>query len=355
MKNIAILYSELAGYTLSCIKKLKENYDVKILLIAWEKNNLAPFQFDNIDYVDIVYSRNRFTPQKIESILNNFQPDGIYISGWMDKGYLKAVKGFKNRGIPVIAGVDGQWINSVRQIIASSISKVYLHSIIDILWVTGERQAQFAKRLGYQGDRLMYGLYSCDWDAFADIYKRRKTKNNGQKFLYVGRLIDFKGIDTLLTAYKRYRRGVRHPWELHIAGTGDLESEIQNVEGIKYQGFVQPGELPLVMADCSAFILPSVNEPWGVVIHEATAAGMPVICSDVCGAGVHLVQDGYNGYIFQSGNVDHLTSRMIQMSSLDNTGFHRMGEASFELSKQFTPDRWADTLINGIERFKKNK
>ena len=46
------------------------------------------------------------------------------------------------------------------------------------------------------------------------------------------------------------------------------------------------------MAECGAFVLPSRKEPWGVVVQEAAAARMPVICSDSVGAGDHLVRHG---------------------------------------------------------------
>ena len=352
--RIAILYAELAGYTIACLEALKKKYNAEILLVSWNKANVAPFEFTAMEYAHSVYSRENLTESGLSRIMQEFQPDAIFISGWMDRLYLKVAGKFKKKNIPVIAGIDGQWRGTVRQHVASLFSSLILHSGIDCVWVTGERQARFARKLGYGGEHIWYGLYSCDWEKFSGIYRRRGPAKPG-KFLYVGRLVNVKGIEHLITAYERYVQVIDDPWELHIAGTGPLQNMIENKSGIRYHGFLQPEKLPSLMEDCGVFILPSISEPWGVVIHEAVAAGMPVICSDACGAGVHLVQDGYNGYIFQSGNVEHLTSQMIQMSSLDNTGFRRMGEASFELSKQFTPGRWADTLINGIERFKKNK
>ena len=97
------------------------------------------------------------------------------------------------------------------------------------------------------------------------------------------------------------------------------------------------------------FVLPSRKEPWGVVVQEAAASRLPVICSEACGAGVHLVQDGYSGFIVGNENPNHLAEKMIQFHNLSQEQRRLMGIQSHEMSKQFTPQRWAETLIRGIE------
>ena len=354
MKRIGILYSELAGYTIACLRYLKMKYDTKILLIRWKTAENAPFDFDCLHLIEGDYVRDDLSVSDIIKLLEEFDPQALYISGWMDKGYLKIGKIFKNRNIPVIAGLDSQIKNSIKQHLGTLIGRSYLKRCIDLLWVPGERQAQFARKLGYNGDRLLYGLYSCDWEKFSSIYKKRGPAKPG-RFLYVGRLISIKGIEQLVEAYQIYRKNTESPWELYIAGRGPMENEINGIEGIHYKGFLQPSELPSLMEECGVFILPSINEPWGVVIQEAAAAGMPVICSDACGAGVHLVQNNYSGFVFQTGNAKDLAYRMTSITKLNESRFKSMGSASYELSKQFSPAIWAETLMSGIEEYYKRK
>jgi len=105
------------------------------------------------------------------------------------------------------------------------------------------------------------------------------------------------------------------------------------------------------MAESGAFILPSRFEPWGVVVQEATAAGLPLICSNKVGASVHLLQDYFNGFSFMSGNSNQLMERMTAVSCMEREEIRRMRLNSSELSKQFSPARWAKTLVTEIAKF----
>ena len=191
-------------------------------------------------------------------------------------------------------------------------------------------------------------MYTCDWVKFANVIKNRTT-NHSPFFLYVGRYVDVKGIDILTQAYELYRTTVEQPWPLVCAGAGPLKFLLKNKAGIDDRGFFQPDALRKLMGEAAAFILPSRKEAWGVVVQEAAASGLPIICSDASGASVHLVQDGYNGFVVESGNSMHLSEKMIQMHRLSKEQRYLMGERSHELSKQYTPQRWAETLVNGLK------
>jgi glycosyltransferase involved in cell wall biosynthesis len=154
-----------------------------------------------------------------------------------------------------------------------------------------------------------------------------------------------KGILPLTEAYAMYSREQDNPWPLIIAGTGPLSAELQGRSGVDCRGFVQPSQLPDVYADAGCLILPSSFEPWGVVIHEATAAGLPVICTTSCGAGVHLVQDHYNGYVVEPNNPTELAQAMARYGRLSEQRRREMSAASYSLSLQFTPQRWAQTVL----------
>jgi glycosyltransferase involved in cell wall biosynthesis len=80
------------------------------------------------------------------------------------------------------------------------------------------------------------------------------------------------------------------------------------------------------------------------VIHEATAAGLPVICTPECGAAVHLVQDRYNGFLFAKDNAAALADAISRMASLPQPALVEMSAASVRQSRQFTPERWAECV-----------
>ena len=172
-----------------------------------------------------------------------------------------------------------------------------------------------------------------------------------KSFAFVGRYAPVKGLDTLAEAYRIYSSQVKSPWKLICAGRGECREQLLSA-GAEDRGFIQPSDLPQFLAEATVFILPSRFEPWGVVVQEAAATGLPVIVSDVCGAGVHLLRDRWNGRSFAAGDAQHLAVCLLWMHQQTDEQLAELGRNSFELSKQYTPDRWARTLLEGVEGLK---
>ncbi|MGB3298921.1 MAG: glycosyltransferase family 4 protein [Phormidesmis sp.] len=347
--KILLLHTRLSGYLIACLRELKRQTDAEILIYAWPNQLEAPF--DPVMFSNIGTVRNRYeaSDEDIFAQILSFNPTVVLTSGWRDKGYIRICRRLKAKGFPIIAGCDTQWKGNVRQYVAGWLSPIYIQKIIDILWVTGERQRHFAQFLGYLGDRCWDGYYACDWDAFSS---EKKVANEDEPyFLYVGRYAPEKGLDTLAAAYRIYCQQVDNPWPLVCAGAGTLRDALIS-SGAEDKGFIQPRDLPSLMSGAAAFVLPSRFEPWGVVVQEAAACGLPLIVSDVCGAGVHLVRSHHNGFSFSAGSVSELTQRLVSMHKTSKAQLKAYGKASYELSKQYTPQRWSKTLIEGIHRLK---
>jgi len=316
------------------------------MVFYWSPSRAAPFNEEIYRHIDHPYAREEKSANEIESIVRDFDPGAILLAGWTDKGYLQVARKMKTQGVPVVSNLDRQWQGRWSQQIARMVAPWYLWSAIDVMWVPGERQWEFARRLGYTGQYCWHGMYACDWEAFSRTEEPQKSREKA--FLYAGRYAPEKGVGTLLSAYRKYRDKVDDPWPLICAGTGEKANLIQDEEGVEDKGFVQPDVLPSLFRQVSAFVLPSRKEPWGVVVQEAAASRLPLICSDACGATTHLLQNGYNGFRFESGNVEELTHCLVRMSRRTQAEREEMGTRSYELSKQFTPDRWAKTLMRGI-------
>lgn len=346
--KIAVLFSRLSGYMSKCLQVLCDRHHAEIIVYRKSPAGEAPFNQDLFGWIPELNNRMEFSAPQMYQRIQQFDPTVLFMAGWEYDDYLKVARALRKRGVPVVAGSDAQWKGSLRQQFARIIAPWYLHSAIDVLWVAGERQRQLANRLGYQGIRCWSGYYACDWSHFARMYHKQSTVRP-HAFLFVGRYVKEKGLDLLAHAYTRYRRKVDDPWTLICAGAGAQRSLLAQ-DGITDMGFMQPDELPDLMEKAGAFILPSRREPWGVVLQEAAAAGLPLICSEACGAGVHLLQDEYNGFLFETEAVEHLTHCMVRMSEAPDERRARMGERSHELSRQFTPQRWADTFVCRINQ-----
>ena len=351
IRRVAVLYSQLSGYLASCLKAVTERHKVELLIIRTPPVPNAPFDDRHFSWITHLHDRTAHDVRSMAALLHDFNPDGVYMSGWSDRAYLWLARQQRQQGKPVVAGSDNQWKGTLRQQVGRFIAPYYLHPAIDALWVAGDRQRQFAARLGYRGARCWDGIYSCDWPTFDEVYAPESTPGN-PFFLFVGRYVQVKGLDTLLEAYDTYRARVEEPWPLRCAGTGPLADLLRGQPGIENLGFTQPDALPELMASAGAFILPSQHEPWGVVVHEAAATGLPLICTEACGAAVHLLRDGYNGFLVATGSVEELAAAMVRMTDQSAQQRKEMGRRSHGLSRQYTPARWADTLIQGLARLR---
>ena len=249
--------------------------------------------------------------------------------------------------------IDNCWMATPKQRMGTLIAPWFIRPLADMIWVPGERQAAFARRLGFEQRAILWGLYSCDQPGIETVHLSRLADGRSvpHSFLFVGRFVPEKGIDQLVKAYQFYREKSVDPWPLVCCGSGPLRPLLQGKPGIHVEGFVQPDRLCHILASAGCLVLSSNSEHWGVVVHEAASAGLLILASENVGAAVHLVQDNYNGYLFDSQDVKRLAALMSHVSNLSEARLDAMSRASHLLSKQYSPVRWADTLLQAHDSF----
>lgn len=120
--------------------------------------------------------------------------------------------------------------------------------------------------------------------------------------------------------------------------------------GVIVKDFMQPDKLVNEIADAGCFILPSRGEPWGVVVHEFAAAGMPLILSDAVGAASTFLVPGLNGYSFRTNDAAALAERMEQIIDSSDDELLAMSVASHRLSERTTPHTSAANLLSILDR-----
>jgi glycosyltransferase involved in cell wall biosynthesis len=326
--RIAFLCTELAAYNLSCFRSLLETGGTEILLVHEPPNRDAPYELASLSAMTKVYDKSKFTDNSLRKAVIEFNPDVLYVAGWSDGLYLQIARKMKSQTLRVV-GLDSQWHGTLKQKIAAFISPFYLKKVFDVFWVPGNRQKYFAQKMGYSGNHCWEGLLTCDVEKY--IHWGRKGFHERKKsFLYVGRYAPEKGIDILAEAYLNYRQSVSDPWELHCVGAGQAIPDRLKNSTIKHHAFIQPEEMPLFMSQQGCLVLPSLYEPWGLVIHEAVASGLPVICSSVCGAAEHLVLNGQNGIIIEPHSIDQLCKAMVRIHLLSEEQWNAMSQESLK-------------------------
>lgn len=355
MIRVAILWTQLSGYMNACLKQLAQTGGVEIFVSNMRVTKDAPYDASLFSWIEERYEWDVCLDEtELLSRLEMFRPNIIVSSGWNVPGHRHILKKFRNRAVRIIT-VDNPWRGTIKQRLGGMVSRFYLKPICDALFVAGERQAVFAHKLGFPQRRILRGVLSCDHQKFSAIhFERQHLSDEPHAFVYVGRLAAEKGLDVLVAAYRRYRQSVAEPWPLKCYGTGPLKAVLERVEGIELMGFCQPADLPGELLRASCLVLPSTFEPWALVLHEAAAAGLALICSAEVGASVHLLQTGYNGYVVETGDVEELATAMLQYTALGKDQRITMAENSYLMSLQFTPERWASNLLDGANRLFKD-
>jgi glycosyltransferase involved in cell wall biosynthesis len=123
-----------------------------------------------------------------------------------------------------------------------------------------------------------------------------------------------------------------------------------DLENVVWPGFRQVDELPVYYALSSAFVLPSTSEPWGLVVNEAMASGLPVLVSNRCGSAPDLVAEGENGYTFDPYDIEELKDRMLVLSGNDEVKRYAMSEASLSIIVNYTAEVWVANLTDCIRQ-----
>ncbi len=355
--KIAVLWTYLSGYLNACLRELTYITNVELFVAHQFFYKDSPFDKKQFSWIANRYEYQIHADKRLLlSKLKEFRPDILLVTSWHMSEYRFILKKFSGKAFRVLA-MDNPWRGTLKQWLGVISFKSYLHRLYDAVFLPGERQALFAERLGFKEPCVLRGLYCCDHSSFAAVYKKRSQNYliMPKAFIYAGRFSEEKGIDILINAYLQYRSSINKPLSLICCGTEELTPTLEGISGIEVHGFIQPNDLPQEFAQASCLLLPSIFEPWGVVIHEATASGLSVICSSACGASVNLVQDGYNGYIIESGNVNDLANAMLRYSKLSDEQIKNMSRNSYNLSLQFTPDRWAAYFYERIKELMKER
>lgn len=215
----------------------------------------------------------------------------------------------------------------------------------------------------FQRDRLVHmGLDEKKVSVLHNFSKSAETASDvrGDYFLFVGRIAEGKGLETLLRAYAVYLAGKDGSGiPLHIVGTGPDYDRINALIGtlgiedrVKWRGYLEGAALATEYRGCFALINPSeLNETFGLTSLEAMGHGRAIIFSD-SGALPEVARDGIDGYLVPAGDVPALSSRMSSLTHVDAVRLGTNGylRANTEFSENVHVDRLVSIYAEMVGR-----
>ena len=259
--------------------------------------------------------------------------------------------------------MDDAWQETDQRGILTRAAKRIIHKSVDAAFIPAFSHLSYYESLNIPEDRIVYGVdvvdnnyFSQRADAFRAAEKRNREENRLPEnyFLFVGRFLPSKGIEALLEAYKLYREKTgQASWDLVLVGDGQyFEKTIEfskKMHGIHLPGRKFGDDLCAYYALARFFIVPSERDPWGLVVNEAMASGLPVLVSSACGSAKTLVQKNRNGWTFEAQDIHALSALMSRASALPDQELKAMGAASRAIISEWSLDRFSHGVLAALE------
>ncbi len=291
-----------------------------------------------------------------------FRPDVVVISGYDQPAYWTTALRSRRNGWRLILWNGSTAISSRATTGLRGNLKRLIIRHADAFIAYGTLAKQYLERMGAHPDSITVSLNTVDMEYFRSAtanYRRQPSFEDERKqyppflLLYVGRLVRSKGLLNLLKAIER----LGDPdIGLLIVGSGPLEDHVLRLShqlcetSVFLESYQQVDALPLFYALADSFALPTFQEPWGLVLNEALAAGLYTLASNRAGAAHDLIQPRLNGEIFDPFMVDDISQCIARAKSRRGDIQHRREDISREACERFGLRRSAEAFITALEQ-----
>ncbi|HLH66180.1 MAG TPA: glycosyltransferase family 4 protein [Solirubrobacteraceae bacterium] len=210
--------------------------------------------------------------------------------------------------------------------------------------------ARFAQ-LGFAPERIFLAPHAAELSRLRGIGAARTYEGQRLRLLCVGRLIPRKGVAQLLRACAR-ATAAGADVRLTVAGQGPEEPALRELAAslgldVRWLGFVEQSRLPEVYERADAFAFPTLEDPYGLVLLEAGAAGLPLIASPHGGATEDLVRDGHSGLVVEPADEEALAAAIARLAR-DPALRARLGRAAYAATADRSPDSSAAGYLAAV-------
>ena len=297
----------------------------------------------------------RRTRRAVAAALNRIDPDAVAVTSYSTPDAHAALRWCRRRRRVAVVMFDSRAADAERQRWREAVKRTLVRQY-DAALVAGTPQADYLQALGMDPARTFRPVDVVDNERFAEGARRARAGGRlphpGPYILSVNRLVPRKNVDGLIRAYGLYRAraaaGGRAPWPLVLLGDGPERERLAALagEGVVWGGFQQVDALPAWYGGAGLYVHPAHADPWGLVVNEAMAAGLPVLVSRGAGCAPDLV--GGNGRTFAPRDADGLAA-LLTWATADDTDRAAMGARSRARIAPYTPAAFADGLWRAVQ------
>jgi glycosyltransferase involved in cell wall biosynthesis len=265
---------------------------------------------------------------RLWSIVRKGSFDVVVVCGYRGISYWIAALAARSARSTVVLTSDARslgsqytrhWKTALKRVLLPRIVRAF-----DAVLVPSTASADFFRQLGVPAQRVFTAPYVVDNDFFREgadrsdreaVRRRWAIPSDVLVALFCGKLVPWKRPQDLIAAAAQVP-GVH----VVYAGDGSMRSELRAIaeraglaDRVHFLGFTNQTQLPGVYRAADVLVLPSEHEPFGLVVNEAFASGIPAIVSAACGSAGDLVTDGATGYVLPVGDVEQLAGRLREI------------------------------------------
>lgn len=289
--------------------------------------------------------------------LNQKKYDIIIVGGYSTLTGLLAISYLKMKRIPFVLNCDGGFVRESEGKLNYAVKKFFICSAER--WLSpGEVADEYLVYYGANREKILHYPFTSvkESDVLQNVLDSDQKKEYRNKLglstdkkvcLYVGSLIPRKGFDILTEALKEVDVNVQlvvvggYPSDEYVNMADCCIKSNKNVS-IEFVDFKTKEELKDYYYAADLFILPTREDIWGLVINEAMAAGLPLITTDNCGAGMELLRREPHA-IVAVGNVEALQSE-ISFVLKDDDILQKMAQSNLEMIRNYTIEKMAEAV-----------
>ena len=269
-------------------------------------------------------------------------PRAIVVSGWGVSVFNAYRDEVRNAGGKAIAMIDHNFRFSFKELVKAVRFRLLLRNKFDGFFVPGKSGQRLLRFYGVNEERIATGMYSADSSLFT---QGKPLVEREKRIIYVGQFIERKNLRRMIQAFQAATAGRSDGWSLHLYGSGPLKDELVRVsdDSVHVHPFVQPEQLAGLYHEARAFCLPSLEEHWGVVVHEAALSGCVLLLSNSVGAAEDLLGNS-NGFSFDPLNETEMADAFRRTMSLTDVTLATAYDSSIQVAQTMSKDHFVSSV-----------
>lgn len=303
----------------------------------------------------------------LTAALRRARPDGIVVGGYNYLASWQAALWARRNRVPLLLWSESTAQDSRHQFVAIEWMKHRFVSMCSAFVAAGKTSRAYLLDLGAKEKNTFVAPDAVDVKFYSDAADHARAHaaevraHHGlpqRYFLFLGRLVEEKGVFDLLAAYAKLDAHIRSSIDVVVVGEGAAQVKMREQAAriqpgaIHFCGWKHREEIPEIYALADAFIFPTHSDPWGLVVNEAMSCALPIVATDVAGCVPDLVAEAQNGFVVPSNDPVALAAAMSSLAQ-DAQMRKRMGIRSREKIQKYSPEACAQGLANAVVLAKK--